>query len=444
MAGPNAFTSPGNYFKAPIVADCVAGADKIFLMIKEGATVIWERLPVHLYTTLTRVKHFALYSDAPTSIGGHQVVDILYETSQLERAREAPEFALYRKQLEVRNLREMVEYEDIKLQPDGYGHNDGWHLDRFKNLPMLEHAYKVAPPQVEWFVFMDGDTYIFFDNLAKALSQLNSTEYHYLGNTAGLFAHGGSGVVLSRGVMDATFGVNDTIVESFLDSTFSNCCGDWVVADMLRELVGVEHRQVNGIQGQPPWDVEMKESLWCEPFITTHHLSMRETEVMWEYERYKRLQGRDITYAELYNDHYLPYLMAERKHWDNRANYNTISESQDQETGITPSDKGGPERRPYENVEACRNYCQLQEDCLSFRLRKEPRECQTAPFFRFGRATRSWLKSTEEENNAGMVSGWMVNRIREMRARSHCDQVTEFIDGHDRVEGWYYRLTKSI
>lgn len=430
------FENAGQYMQHPIVGDYAPNADKIFLMIKEGGSVIWERLPVHLWTTLSRVKHFAMYSDAPGSIGGHQIIDILNETASTERARESDEFDLYRKQREAHDLREMVSYDDVR------GKMGGWELDRFKNLPMLAHAYKVAPPQVEWFVFMDGDTYIMFDNLAAVLDKRNSSEPLYMGSDAGGFAHGGSGVVLSRAAMDATFGKNPNIVEDFLEETFQDCCGDYMVSLVVEIMLNgqrVEH--VNGFQGDTYWDMEMWPHLWCEPVVTMHHITAREIEVVWEYERVKRLQGRNVTFAELYRDFYLPFMATEKKDWDNRAEQHSISEQQDFDNGIMPSDKGGSEKRPYEDAEACRQHCESDPDCLSFRLRRDPRECQTASYFRFGRAAHSWLKSTEKKNTLGMVSGWMIDRIRDLRARSTCDAADEFVEGRDRVEGWYYRHT---
>jgi hypothetical protein len=436
MPGIEAFDSAAHFAKVPLIADYADGADKIFLMIKEGSSVIWERLPVHLWTTLTRVKHFALYSDAPGSIGGHEIIDILDQTAQSPLAKDSDEFDLYRKQREVHDNRQMVEYNQVT------GKKGGWELDRFKNLPMLEHAYKVAPPEVEWFVFMDGDSYVVFDNLAKELNTLNSSEYHYFGNDAGGFAHGGSGVVISRGAMDATYGLpNSTIPDAFLAKTFEDCCGDSMVAQMLGVLLNIGVRQAAGFQGDTYWDIEMKKDWWCDPLVTLHHISAREIEVFWEYERVKRLQGRNMTFSEVYKDFYLPFMTANKENWDNRAEQSTVSEQHDRDNGIMPSDKGGHEVRPYENVQACRKHCESDSECLSFRLRREPRECQTASYFRFGHATRTWIKKTHSAPD--MVSGWMIDRIRDIRARSSCDEASEFINDRDRVEGWYYRNSRG-
>jgi hypothetical protein len=329
----------------------------------------------------------------------------------------------------------MVDYKEVNAR------SASWELDKFKNLPMLEHAYKIAPPEVEWFVFMDGNTYVLFDNLVNILKTLDPTQYHYFGKDAGGYAHGGAGVVLSRAVMDATFGTNKTLVESFLDTTFASCCGDYMVGHMLGQVLGTHVRPVDGFQTDTYWDVEMKENLWCQPLVTFYKINPHEIEVVWEYERVKRLQGRNITYSELYKDFYLPFMTGEKKSWDNRAQHTTISEKQDEDNDVKPSDKGGEQVRPYENVEACRRYCESDKECLSFRLRQEPRECQTAPYFRFGHATHEWIKGTE--GSPDMISGWMVDRIRDVRARSRCDDDYEFVDGRDRVEGWYYRVTSS-
>lgn len=77
----------------------------------------------------------------------------------------------------------------------------GWRLDRFKILPTIEYAY-ANNSHAEWYVFIETDTYIFWDVLFRVLEKLNPRERHYLGIAVpgahdGWFAYGGAAIVLS-------------------------------------------------------------------------------------------------------------------------------------------------------------------------------------------------------------------------------------------------------
>lgn len=75
---------------------------------------------------------------------------------------------------------------------------------------------------------LDDDTYMFFDNLSETLHKLNPDGLHYFGErnqfigcggysewgTSPGFAHGGSGIVMSRGTMLALIkGVDQCIID---------------------------------------------------------------------------------------------------------------------------------------------------------------------------------------------------------------------------------------
>ena len=60
----------------------------------------------------------------------------------------------------------------------------GWILDKYKNVPMLAHAWLNASANTEWFVFIDADCYVLQRGLLEHLKSYNYSEPHYIGRAA--------------------------------------------------------------------------------------------------------------------------------------------------------------------------------------------------------------------------------------------------------------------
>lgn len=485
------YHSKAQYLQQPIVADYPENAGDVFLMMKEGATVLWDRIPVHLITTFTRVPHFSIYADYPSSVGGYEIVDILANVTQ--STKEHPNFRLYRKLMQVRKSRAVVDPKNTDL-------NGGWVLDKYKNIPMLAHALKTAPPTVKWFVFMDGDTFFFMDNLLSHLSAYNHNEPLYLGSGAmlngNIFAHGGSGVVLSRTALEQSLGQHPEWEHELEGQTQRECCGDYMVAQIMNRInVSLElgsHYPSTGksFQGQPYWSLEAGEGTWCQKIVSFHHLSPLEIEVLWEFERLLGPEKKkDITYADMYLNFVLPYIKERMEEWDNLATMWTFSEKddkkkiekerqekkkitenhKDQQDEATSSEKDDTQKeleqsepdwsdKPWHSEKNCRDHCTKIEGCMSWRYIPRERYCGLAPHVKLGQPviTRIKFPTIKDEmkwDMTGIVSGFMINRIRSMRSQKSCDILygtnkeeektyLEDIDkGYvkDRFEGWFLR-----
>lgn len=367
----SAFPNRGEYLKQTIVQDYAKDADKMFLMIKTGATVLWNRLPIHLSTTLTRVPHFGLYADFATSVGGYEVVDTLANLT--ETTKRDNQFRLYRDLRDMRDRHAISDPGHAKL-------TGGWDLDKFKNIPMLLHAWNNAPPHVEWFVFQDADTFMMIDNLMDYLNQLNSSlplyigEIQYLGGAP--FAHGGSGVILSRAAMELSVGSHPEWVNSMEEHTRSVCCGDYMVAYMLKKvnvtILGLfddkddewkpgesfesrwlrnrrrreqeedpnprefhYNRVGHKFQKFPHWDLAATREEWCNKIVSFHHLSAMDVELLWEYEQtLSPERRRHITYSDIYRDFVAPHIEYYMPGWNSMARQKEFTESQDLENEI--------------------------------------------------------------------------------------------------------------
>lgn len=418
--------------ETPIIADYAPGSEKLFLMVKTGANVLWQRLPIHLSTILTRVPNFALYSDAPGSIAGYEVIDIL--TNLTDESKNTPEFTQYRKQKWLHDNVRVLEYTSLEL-------NDGWQLDKFKNIPMITHAYNTSP-NCDWFLFIDADTYLNLDNLMDLVKDLNPNQVHYRGLRTGsghyAFCHGGSGVLLSRAALEQTVAVKDWahIMET---RTFKECCGDLMVGYLMIDTLQTVANDTKGFNSCPYWDLELTAESWCDPIITFHHVAPRDIELMWEYEKTMRASGKKVTRSSLYQDFFLPFMIDKRDNWDNRAHSDIFSSYKyDKENGLIPKTVDGKKtEQAYESFEACKTFCEKHETCLSFRLDYENQRCDISDSFRYGRPVEEGLKTSNDYMSKNVTSGWILERIQNFRKKSRCDDLE--INKLDPwlMEGWF-------
>ena len=92
---------------------------------------------------------------------------------------------------------------------DGNWAIDGWALDKYKFLPMIEQAWKMRSDK-KWHFFCETDTYVVWDNLFRFIANLDHQAPYYMGSpspgrlindddpdSATFFANGGPGFVLS-------------------------------------------------------------------------------------------------------------------------------------------------------------------------------------------------------------------------------------------------------
>jgi hypothetical protein len=433
---PYKFKSVGDFLKQPVVDDYAKGADKVFLMVKTRGGDLWKRLPVHLFTTLTRVPKFSIYSNAPGSIGGYEVIDILANLS--DKIYQTNEFTTYRHHRLSHDAHGNIGYEDTKI-----GDLD---LDKFMYLPILAHAYTVSPDS-DWFVFMGAESYLFFDNLLELLRKLKPQQHMYMGRLAGLpshsYAHGETGFVVSQKTMRESFGKFGNLASKYEEMTFKECCGDKMVAIVFSELFNLYVTHHEGFSRRSYLDTPLKESNWCDPVLSFHNLLQHEIEILWEYEKLKRLAKKPILYSDIYRDFILPYVDYEIADWNNNADHKQGSAKDDEEHGIIPYAKGGNNVRPYESVEACRNLCKSTADCLSFRLKPITEECYTADYLKIGKASFDWQRSVHKED-INMTSGWLIDKIRDIRQNSGCDSIVGGVQGVDMQEGWSRRDRAAV
>jgi hypothetical protein len=164
------------------------------IVLRTGGSEPQRRIRSHLETVLSQVplQNVLVFSDMEEDLGYYHVYDVLADISKHERAK-YPEFAVYDEQ------------QRLKQQgKDTRGLQGGWKLGKYLNLPMKRKIWRMQHGNVEgylarkkWFVFIETDTYVEWDNLFGLLEHLDPAKKVYIGSPVWLsglqYAHGTSG-----------------------------------------------------------------------------------------------------------------------------------------------------------------------------------------------------------------------------------------------------------
>ncbi|SPJ75138.1 uncharacterized protein FTOL_04869 [Fusarium torulosum] len=290
------------------VCDGFPNTDGIMLVMKTGATEAFTKLPAHLLTSLQCLDDYLLFSDLDQQIDKYQIYDVLKDVKDDVR-QGRKEFDLYKAQTEC----------PISQQYCTADMKEGWNLDKYKFLHMVEKAWEMRPNK-EWYVFAEADTYVFWSNLVWYLrNRVNGTETPYVGSVAMLkgkpFAHGGSGYVIHGDTMKKMVEIPD-LAHKYDLMAHHECCGDYLMSLAVMET-GKKVKQAHPMfNGEKPVTLPFGNSHWCEPLLTMHHMNPEEVSDAWHFEQTRQKQGF-IQIREMYHQFWEPHLKAEHEDWDN-------------------------------------------------------------------------------------------------------------------------------
>ncbi|CAL5869964.1 uncharacterized protein PFLUO_LOCUS4197 [Penicillium psychrofluorescens] len=380
--------------------------DDVFVVIKTGATESQQRIPVHLRTTLQCVPHFAIFSDYEETINGVQVHDILKNVSKTTMETE-PEFDLYRRLQEVgREGLTDEEWGDDINGPLGKTNNPGWKLDKWKFLPMIDSALELKP-DAKWYVFAEADTYVTWPNLANWLAHLDHTDPYYIGSPMQigneLFAYGGAGIILSARTMQRLSSYRARAEEEMDKMTAEEWAGDCVLARALGQVrVSLTWAWPMMLTVTPSELDHFSEGYgrqpWCYPAISYHHMSPKDIEDMWRFDREWFSSGKNalLLHADVFRKYIHNASLSERRDWDNLSSVKIDLVS---------------------STEACHEACSHDSDCLQWSFGADE-GCKHASTTLLGVSTN------------GTHSGWMKNRVQKLLDlfQSSCPQVEYIFD----------------
>lgn len=275
-------------FNKTCAESCASVAPDVQIVVETGGSEPQSRLLYQLATMLSNVprQNILIVSDLEEDIESFHIHDALAEISIQER-KDYPEFALYD---------ELQTYQ--QLGKDTRKLEGGWKLAKYKNLAIKRKIWKMlgetinALPRRKWYVFIDTDTFVEWDNVFAFLKHLDPQKHLYIGSPVWVpeapFAHGGSAYVLSysaleslntpgmggrEGPMHSQFGVNTTAL----------CCGDEALAVALKKRgIGLKGYWPM-FNGETPISVGFGSEIWCEPVLSLHHLTGTEMEDLWQW-----------------------------------------------------------------------------------------------------------------------------------------------------------------
>lgn len=266
----------------------------IVIVFKTGAQEV-SHLAIQVGTTLRYMSanDILFFSDQQGSVGPFLINDVLRNVNQTLK-NEHPDFEIYRQIKRYQSTGQDI----LELREDKKGADrSGWKLDKYKFIHMVQETFEMRP-DAKWYVFIETDSYVFWDNLAEWLSRLDSKKPWYIGSQVSAggvnFAHGGSGYVLSNAAMNKLLGPDQPqgLAASWDERMKGTQFGDFGLAVALKEkgvLLTVGHPLLNGYK--PNTFTYGPGSHWCQPVVTMHHILPSEVSSVWRYERQRELHG---------------------------------------------------------------------------------------------------------------------------------------------------------
>lgn len=234
----------------------------------------------------------------------------------------------------------------------------GWKSDAHKNLPGFRELYN-RYPKADWYIMLDDDTYLLKSNLVQLLESYDPSLPHYIGsatvfvgcdgvrefNQGPNFAHGGSGIVISRGAMKIMLARLDECIIKYKPCW----AGDIRTALCLRDA-GILLKDPKGFNKDPPNEKYSFGDDPCHRPITFHHLLV------------KQIQGLADMEAQV------------EKRWDGKGHMEVTMEDvfRHSRKGLDPvqvnTDRTGWDitSKPTNTHQACLSECQNVTNCRSF------------------------------------------------------------------------------
>lgn len=273
-------------------------AQGIIIIFKTGAQEV-SHLSIQVGTTLRYLDPLDIlfFSDLQGSLGPFLINDALRNVDQSIKETH-PDFEIYR--AIRRYQRTGQDIEELKEEKKKGNDRSGWRLDKYKFLHMVEETFEKRP-DARWYVFIESDSYVLWDNLATWLGRLDSKKPMYLGAPVQVggtaFGHGGSGYVLSNAAMNRLLGPDQPqgLAAEWDGKMGEVCCGDLALGIALKEKgVGVKgaHPLLNG--EKPSTFSYGPREHWCQPVVTMHHVLPHEISAIWRYERRREMLGGDL------------------------------------------------------------------------------------------------------------------------------------------------------
>lgn len=246
------------------------------VIVKTTAGVVNDTLPAQLDTSLRCAGNILIFSDLDHTLGEGpnqiQVHDIVGDIPD-EIKKNNPDLEYYHKLQEYHQ-----NGQDVRSLS---GSSES--LDRYKSVPMLSKAWAMRPDH-DWYVFIEGDTYVIWQNLMLWLRRLDASKSLYLGslgsgsreNEGEAIVHGVGGVILSRAAMSKLLDGDSDITTRYAEmAREGGYSGDYLLMKAMEEKnvpfrdswPMLQAETMNTIPFGPGGD-RKRTMQWCQPLVT--------------------------------------------------------------------------------------------------------------------------------------------------------------------------------
>lgn len=385
---------------------CIPGLyDDMLVVIKTGASVMYDRALVHIHTTLRCIPHTLLISDAEMDIGKYHFVDVIQDLDPETLAHEQLEF--YR--LQQSALRKNEDLGALGQRSKG----KAWDLDKFKFIPMVKRAWEARLPQTKWFIFLEADSLVDWANMKIMLDATDPDKPWYLGAPSwindNIFAHGGSGMVVSLAAMSQSVGKSTKEwMKQWGSAALNECCGDYLLSRAFKSF-GINVTSAYPLlQGDNVALAPLMPDLWCRPVVTMHHVKPIHVASYWalaEYSMQQVAEGKrnhSLLWRDIYTIFVEPGMQQYKLDWDNM--------SLDWEFSFAKHNEGSEEEKnAFASPGGCEAMCRRENECRQWS--HFGMTCKMSRAVRAGQAVKREKGSNVLFSQTNHISGWMLDRI---------------------------------
>ncbi|KAL2062592.1 hypothetical protein VTL71DRAFT_5664 [Oculimacula yallundae] len=386
-------------------------SQRIVVSVKTGATEAAAKIPTQMKTTLRCAELVIFFSDLEQDLedGQFHLHDAL-NTISPSIVDNNQDFEFYKKQKEMWQSQKNISAMQGVKHPKNTNDLAAWSLDKWKNIHMLEKTWAVRPG-MDWYIFIDADTYLVWTSLLIWLATLDPTSKSYYGSAVtwgGIrFAHGGSGYIIPKAMMYEIAVKQKGTAAKWDLKLHDHCCGDVALSAALQEHGGVLEGRWPLISGEAPWSMPFGPGTTeyrCWPAMTMHHLTPTGMEEFLEYEQQRQNKQVLLTHTEILRDFLLPQIPLNRSNWDNLA-------SERGDFGRT----GGVQSEAT-SLEECTKACEIDEKCFQYSFHGH--NCSIGRSVRFGR-------EREPDKEGSWQSGWNLTRLADWsKEQPPCSNIT--------------------
>ena len=145
-------------------------------------------------------------------------------------------------------------------------------------------------PKMKWYVFVEPDTFVFWQTLLVYLSNLDHTKPYYIGGQINIgditFGQGGNGFVASQPALENVVAHYQAHKREWEDFTDGHWAGDCVLGKAFKDSGTSLTHSWPIFQGDDIGNMNYRlNGMWCQPTVSYHHISPSVVEDLWNFER---------------------------------------------------------------------------------------------------------------------------------------------------------------